>query len=310
VIIVAAISPSLDLTYVVPALRLGEIQRTSEVVRCAGGKPLNTARVANTLGSSVGVVAILGGATGAELARTIAAAGIEIVTVDTPAETRTCVSIAATDTSALTEVYQNAAPVPEPVWARFVETTASVLDQRAGWLVVSGGAPPGVDGESVAELVDLAQRSGFRVAVDTYGPALAAVLRLRPDLVKVNRAEAAELLGAPAGADLLEMARDLQARTGRLVVLTDGVHGSVLVDPEHRLRAEPMDEVGRYPAGSGDSVLAGLVWGLEGSDDVELALRTGVAAGVANALLPGPGSLRFADVRRLRRRVSLTAAGA
>lgn len=307
-IIVAGVSPSLDLTYLVPELRLGEIQRTSEVVRCAGGKPFNMARVANTLGSGVCVVAILGGATGAELAGAVTAAGIELVVINTPEATRTCVSIAAADTGTLTEVYQNAAPVPEPVWSAFVAELASVLDQRSGWLVITGGSPAGLEGSALAELVDLGQRSGFRVAVDTYGPALRAAVAARPDLVKVNRVEAAELLSAAPDAGLLEMATELQTRTGRLVVLTDGVHGAALADARHRVRAEPMPSVGHYPVGSGDAFLAGLVVGLSSSDNLELTLRTAVACGVANALQPGPGNLQFSDVRRLRGQIEVTSA--
>lgn len=309
-ITVAGISPSLDLTYVLPSLRLGEIQRTSHVVRCAGGKPLNLARAAATLGSTVRVVAILGGPTGAGLARSITTAGIGIDTVDTPAETRTCVSIAASDTGTLTEVYQDAPEVSPEVWARFVAQTASVLDQGSGWLAISGGTPPGVDGSGLAELVDLAQRAGFQVAVDTYGPALTAVVGLRPDLVKINRAEAAGLLGSPADADLLTMAGELHDRTGRLVVLTDGVHGAVLVDGSRRLRSEPLDAVGAFPVGSGDSFLAGLLTVLEDDGDLARALRTGVAAGVANALEPGPANFVYSEFKRLRSEVRLSGAGA
>lgn len=306
----AGFSPSVDLTYLVATLRPGEIQRTSEVLRCAGGKPLNMARAASTLGSRVCVVAILGGATGAELAAAITGAGIELITVDTTEATRTCVSIAAADTGSLTEVYQNAAAIPDPVWSRFVGEIAAVLDDRSGWLVISGGSPPGLPGSALAELVDLAQRSGFRTAVDTYGPGLAAVVAARPDLVKVNRAEAAELLGAAPDANLAAMAAELQNRTGRLVVLTDGVHGAVVADGRQPLRAEPLPDVGPYPVGSGDAFLAGLVGSLADSDDLELALRTAVACGVANALQPGPGNLLVSDVRRLRGQVRLTAAGA
>lgn len=307
---VAGVSPSLDLTYVVPSLRLGEIQRTSHVVRCAGGKSLNLARAASTLGASVCVVAILGGLTGAELAASVTAAGIELVPVGTPYETRCCVSIAATDTGKLTEVYQNAAPVPEAVWAGFLQELASVLDQRSGWLVISGGTPPGLDGAALAGVLDLAQRAGFRVAVDTYGPALAASVKLRPDVVKVNRVEAAALLEAPPDANLLEMARELQNRSTHLVVLTDGVQGSVLVDDAQLIRAEPLDSVGRFAVGSGDSFLAGLVTELDRGADHQTALRTAVAAGAANAMEPGPGNVTLSELRRLRGLVRLTAVGA
>ena len=85
-ITVAALAPSLDLTYVVDRLELGRIHRPIEVVRCAGGKPLNMARAAATLGADVEVVALLGGATGQILHDALTDAGIVTEPVSTSAE--------------------------------------------------------------------------------------------------------------------------------------------------------------------------------------------------------------------------------
>ena len=48
---------------------------------------------------------------------------------------------------------------------------------------------------------------------------------------------------------------------------------------------------GRYPVGSGDAFLAGLVTALDRGDDWEAALRLGLGAATANAELPGAGKL-------------------
>ncbi len=246
-ITVAGISPSLDLTYSVESLRLGQIQRSDDVVRCAGGKPLNMARAAATLGGAVSVVAILGGPTGDLLAHALAADGVEVLAVPTPYETRTCVSISSVETGELTEVYQNAAAIPASVWSAFGSTLRTALESRPGWLVVNGGAPSGLDAAAYADLVSVAHHRGVRVAVDTYGPGLAAAIEVRPDLVKVNRDEAAGLLGAGADADALELAAELQRRTGEAAVVTDGVRGVALVDERQRLRATLPGTAGTVP---------------------------------------------------------------
>lgn len=309
-IIVAGISPSFDLTYQVERLALGQISRSSAVVRCAGGKSLNLARAASTLGGSVRVVAILGGPTGDLLAEMLAHAGIEVTVVQTPHETRTCVSIAAAEAGQLTEVYENTAPVPGLVWQAFCERLTDALHNPAGWLVVSGGAPTGLDPGALADLVGAAQHRGWRVAVDTYGPALAATLAQRPELVKVNRAEAAGLLGSGPEADLAAMAAELQQQTGGVVVLTDGVRGVALADPGDRWLAELPGVTGRFAVGSGDTFLGGLLAELDSGSDYEAALRTAVAASVANACTAGPANFPYAEVARLRPLVRMRAAGA
>lgn len=305
-ITVAGISPSLDLTYLVDSLPLGEIQRSSSVISCAGGKPLNAARAAATLGADVAVVAILGGGTGELLSRALVSAGLTLTAVPTPTETRTCVSIAAADTGQLTEVYQNAAQVPDAVWTRFAHALGAQLSDRPGWLLVNGGAPLGLDPAALAGLVGLAHHRGVRVAVDTYGASLEQAIQVRPAVVKVNRAEASALLGADAEADLLEVATELQQRTGELVVLTDGRDGAVAVDEQQRLRVHLPDRVGRYPVGSGDSFLAGLVTALDRGEDLATALALASAAGVANALVPGPGVFSADDVAELIAQIVVT----
>lgn len=309
-ITVAGLSPSLDLTYLLPTLRLGEIQRTSQVVRCAGGKPLNMARAATTLGGAVTVVALLGGPTGEQVAQLLAETSLELVTVSTPYETRTCVSIASAETGDLTEVYQNAAPVPSPVWAAFATSLGAQLTQRPGWLVVNGAVPAGLDPAAIAGVITAAQRGGIRVAVDTHGPGLSAAVQARPDVVKINRIEASTLLNAAPTDDLMTMAAEIQLRTDGLVVLTDGRRAVAAVDGHRRLRADLPPASGHYPVGSGDSFLGGLVVELDRGAPTEQGLRTAVAAGVANTLVPGPGNLAPGTVARLARQVRLSAADA
>jgi fructose-1-phosphate kinase PfkB-like protein len=67
---------------------------------------------------------------------------------------------------------------------------------------------------------------------------------------------------------------------------------------------------GRFPVGSGDSFLGGLVAELDQQSDLRSALTTATAAGVANALIAGPANFRRSDVDRLRPLVRLPAAGA
>jgi 1-phosphofructokinase family hexose kinase len=310
VLVVAALTPSLDLTYLVESLRLGAIHRTADVVRCAGGKALNMARAATTVGADTEVVAVLGGATGDVLAAMLAEEGLPVTAVASPAETRTCVSIASREPSELTEVYQEAEAVPDDVWSAFCSALERVGAETSGWLSISGRAPVGmVDG--IAEIVRLGHRHGLQVAVDSHGPALPAAVAAQPDLIKVNRLEAAELLGVVEGtfpADdmaLAELARSIHRLTGRRVVLTDGAAGSVAVDATAALRVAAPETVGRFPVGSGDAFLGGLLTALDRGDDLAGALRLASACGAANAQVPGPGRLDVATVHRLQQRVRL-----
>ena len=290
-ITVAGLTPSVDLTYVVDHLELGRIHRPSQAVRRAGGKPLNFARAAAQLGADVSIVAVLGGWTGDWLAAELARAEIAVHRVSTPVLTRTCVSISADDAAELTEIYEYAEPIPADVWAAAREALISQLAERPGWLVISGGPPRGLPPTGLAELAELAHHAGCRVAVDTHGASLVPLLHSRPELVKINRAEAAQVLGVDPATDLTEMAHQVQSRTGSQVVLTDGTAGSLGLDQQGNAYVVTTPGLrGRFPVGSGDSYLAGLLTALDRGAALTEALRLAAAAGIANAQVPGPGS--------------------
>lgn len=304
-ITVAGYSPSLDVTYLVDALVEGRIHRPEAVVRCAGGKSLNMARAAATLGAETRLVGILGGHTGRFIAETLTASGVDVRVVDAPAETRTCVSIAAADSAELTEIYEHATEIPPDVWVSFVDELTNTLSNSSGWLSVSGAVPRGLPADAIARLVEIATGLGVRTAVDTHSFALPAAVEAGPELVKVNRAEAAELLVRPVEDDLVAMGRAIADRTGGLVVLTDGRDGSIAVRGADALRIHAPEVVGRYPVGSGDSYLGGLVHSLDTGADLPQALRTATACGIANALVPGAGRFTAESVAEILPRVEI-----
>ena len=298
-ITVAGMSPSLDLTYVVDDLQLGQIHRPSAMVRCAGGKSLNLARAARTVGADVHLVGIFAGTTGRWLADQLTAAGIAVSLIEASGETRTCVSIGSRRTGELTELYPYAETVPAPVWHRFTTRLSEQVVTRPGWLAISGLTPAGAPPHGLAEMIRRARDGGARVAIDTHGSALGPALTARPELTKINRVEAAELLGVAEDTGLESMAERIADRTGGAVVLTDGADGALGLDRTGAWRVPAYPTRGRYPVGSGDSFLGGLVAALDRDDDLAGALQWAGACGTANALVPGAAVFGADDVARI-----------
>jgi 1-phosphofructokinase family hexose kinase len=302
VITVAALSPSLDVTYLVDHLGLGAIHRPTAVHQVAGGKSLNLARAANTLGADVAAVAVLGGPTGRTITSELINSGIAVRSVESPADTRICVSIAAADRNDLTELYPYAPQLPAEVWRAFRSQLAGMIIGRPGWLAINGSAPQGLPTSAYAELVIMAHQAGLQVAVDTHGPALESALQESPELVKINRYEAAELIGRDAeGADLAELAKIIGDRTGGQVIITDGRAGALgrSADGAVHLATLPDDLNGRYPVGSGDAFLGGWLAATDVGAGPATALRLATGCGAANALVPGPGNLDPATAREI-----------
>ena len=295
-------SPALDVTYLVDELVPGEIHRPSLVLKLAGGKGLNLARVATRLGCPATVVAPLGGHVGALVAELAAAEGIAVHAVPIAAETRSCVTVAAGDE--LTEFYETATELSghEPQW--FLAASRSATP--AGWTALAGSVGPGIPLSALVGVLGSRADAGERLAIDTHGAALAAIVRdLRPSLVKVNRREASELLELDA--DALHLAEKLRERTDGIVVVTDGAAGSAAASGEGGWRVPPPPR-GAYPVGSGDAFFAGLLASLVAGQQLPDALAQASAAGAANAAEPGAGLLSLELLREVLRHTRAVAA--
>lgn len=299
-------SPSIDITYVVDDYRLGEIHRPTCVARCAGGKALNMARAARRMGADVALTTVVGGSSGDWIVTELEAEGVRTSTATSATETRTCVSVASTATGTLTEVYEHAPRTEPEAWQELLERTAALLADRPGWLSTSGSMPRNLPEDTMAGVVRTGHRHGAAVAVDSAGPALHAALTERPELVKVNRGEAAAELGVDPSGDLGAMARQLAERSGGHVVLTDGADGALGWDGQTLVRASLPGVHGGFPVGSGDSFLGGLLTCLDRGDALAEALRWATACGTANALVPGAGRFDAATVAELAEQVQLS----
>ena len=299
-IVVAALSPALDTTYVVDDLVLGRPHRPSLVRRVAGGKALNMARAASALGAEVRAVPVLGGRVGDLVAELLRADGVVAVPVPDDAETRVCVSVASTATGDLTEVYEHAVPVSEAVVDAVLRELDAALVPGA-WLSASGSMPPGGRGDLLTRLVDLARASSARLALDTHGEPLRGLLDAGTgvDLLKVNREEACAALDQPADAELATLVDGLRARTHGTVVVTDGAAGCLGADDHGRWRVALPTTAGTHPVGSGDSFLGALVAALDEGRPLEQALAAATGAGAANAEVPGAAVLDPARARQV-----------
>ena len=309
-IVCAAANPSVDRLFEVERLLLGEIHRPVAFVQLPGGKGLNAARAVACLGESVRAVALVGGHAGRWVADGLAAEGIDASLAWCEGETRSSLTVLDAADGGLTEFYERGEPILAAEWDGFEQAVAEML-LGAAWLTLSGSLPPGAPDDGYARLIVRARSAGAQVALDSRGTALAHGLAAAPDVVKVNVAEAEETLGTSLGglegalAAAVELSR-LCPEPPRLVVVTRGADGLVALDQQGRGWSGRSAGGGRYPVGSGDAFLAGLVTGMERDEDWPGPLALALAAGAANAELPGPGRLDAARARVLATTAELT----
>jgi 1-phosphofructokinase family hexose kinase len=308
-IVFVAANPSIDRLYDVDHLTVGGIHRPEALVAVPGGKGLNAARAAARLGGRVTALGILAGRSGDWIAEMLATRGVDARWVRSGGETRTCVSILDRSSGRMTEIYERGEPVDRDAWEALESLVADELGRGdVGALALSGSLPPGAPPDGFGRLAGLARMAdapsrAIAVLADTYGSALAAVLAERPAIVKINAEEAGDATGiAVTDAPSAEAAAAILGRRGAAgVVITLGPGGAVVVTATGSHRLTPPGIRGAYPVGSGDAFLGGLAVGIARGDDTIDAARLGLAAGAANALIPGAGELDPLEVDRIFR---------
>lgn len=283
------LAPAWDVTYGLDALTPGGIHRPAWKLALPGGKSLNVARALRMLQAPVHVIAPLGGAIGDAMHAALAEAGIPVEVHRTEAATRMCVSAVSDADDLITEFYEQAPPIDDIAWDGLRSAIGGI---RSGWLAVSGAVPAGRIDALAAALARAAEH-GVRLAVDVHGDALRAVLdAAAPEVVKVNRSEAAEVVGE---GDVVELADRLRRRGAAIAVVTDGAAGSVAADDTGAWRAEPFT-AGRYTVGAGDSFFAGLLSELDAGALLPDALAYAASVAAANTMRPGAAVFDAADI--------------
>jgi 1-phosphofructokinase family hexose kinase len=309
-IVCVAGNPSVDKLFEVDRLAHGDIHRPKQFIQLAGGKGLHVAQVATALGSTAIATSILAGHAGRWIADELAAEGVSARFAWAAGETRSSLSVADRETGRLTEFYESGTPVTPDEW-RQLEQSVSDLVENASWLALAGSLPPGAPDDGYARLISAAHRTGAATAVDSRGDPLAHSLAAQPTLVKINAHEAGQLLDWAITSidDAHKAGRAIRGRTGdggHATVITLGEEGIVAIDPGGTARHARIRARGRYPVGSGDALLGGLLVGLDRDDPWPAAIALALGAAAANAESPGAGHLDPTRAHELAARAEIS----
>ena len=289
-ILTTTLNAALDVTYRVKRLDRHATHRVQEVAEAPGGKGLNVARVLAALGQEVTATGFLGGTNGAtvrtllrEERRHHSTLREELLPIaDATRRTLAVVDTASGDTTQFNEPGPHIRP---PEWQAFLGRFRELL-QRARAVALCGSLPRGLPVGSYATLIREARRAQVPVLLDTSGEPLQRGLAARPDLVKPNLQELADVTGST---DPLEAARGARRRGARAVVASLGAEGLMLVTADGARRVRPPRRFGGNPTGAGDSAVAGLLLGMVRGWSWSRTLTEAAALAAATVRAPRAG---------------------
>ncbi|MER7486485.1 1-phosphofructokinase family hexose kinase [Streptomyces sp. NPDC126497] len=302
-ILTVTLNTALDITYRVPSLRPHAPHRVSEVTERPGGKGVNVARVLAALGHEVTVTGFSGGTTGRVLRDRLS--GVPHLTdalVPVSGPTRRTVAVVDERSGGTTLLNEPGPAIGPAEWSAFQGVYEDLL-ASASAVALCGSLPPGVPVGAYAGLLRTARAAGVPTLLDTSGAALRRGVAGRPDILKPNADELAELTGSH---EPLTATRDARRRGAGAVVASLGAEGLLAVTPEGRWRAAPPRRLRGNPTGAGDAAVAGLLSALVEHRPWPDRLARAAALAAATVLSPAAGEFDRAAYEELLTGVTVT----
>jgi fructose-1-phosphate kinase PfkB-like protein len=150
---------------------------------------------------------------------------------------------------------------------------------------LAGKLNPGADLNTYRDLAQFVRDRGANVAIDGSGPEFKAAMNVKPDLIKPNQFELAELVGRELKTihDVISAARELIETGIGQVLCSLGKDGAILVTHDEVIHCEPAKSEIGTPVGAGDILLAIYL----GGGAKPSALKEAIAWSAASVPLPG-----------------------
>ena len=278
-------NPAIDYVMHTPALRPGEVNRSTSEELYFGGKGINVSLVLAQLGVKSVALGFVAGFTGDAIEQGVQAAGVETDFVHLPEGiSRINVKLKSAQETEL----NGQGPAIDPASLQKLLQKLSAL-QEGDTLILAGSIPGSLPQDTYRNMAQQAGSRGVRVIVDAAGALLRDVLPHRPFLIKPNHIELGELFGTVLHSDeeIAAHAKRLQEMGARNVLVSMAGDGSLLLAEDGSLhRCGVCSGTVVNSVGAGDSMLAGFTAGLA-HGDYAYALRLGTAAGGATAFSGG-----------------------
>ena len=270
-----------DLVGRLPRIEIGEVNTVETLGIFPAGKGINVAKVLKDLGVKVAVGGFLGEDNVGDFETLFKKQGLEDKFHRVAGKTRINVKITETEADVTDLNFLGYQITPE-AWQQFTADSLAYC-QNFGIVAVCGSLPRGVSPELFADWLNQLHQAGVKVVLDSSNAALTAGLKAHPWFVKPNHRELEAWIGHPLNSldEIIAAAKKLKAEGIANVIISMGENGSLWLNDQAVIQAQPPKcENVVSTVGAGDSMVAGLIFGIEkGLSQAEtLAFASAVSA--------------------------------
>lgn len=276
-------NPSIDRTIGVSSLTLGGVNRGDLSAIDPGGKGVNVSRALSAFGAKTHAVLICGDLGSQWFGKKLNKLNIAHNIIKAEGITRSNITLQEAN-GVVTKINEPGFELTKEVLNELVQTLDG-LELRGSWVVLAGRLNPGADVNTYRDLAQFVRDRGAKVAIDGSGPEFRAALAVKPELIKPNQFELAELVGRPLRTihDVITAAREVIDGGVEQVLCSLGKDGAILVTADEVMHCEPEHAAIGTPVGAGDILLAIYL----GGGATPNALNDAISWSAASVPLPG-----------------------
>jgi 1-phosphofructokinase len=254
------LNPAIDQTVRVDNFRPNSLNRAQSISFDASGKGVNVASFLADYGHDIAVTGYLGQENVDIFEKFFASKGIDDYFVRIPGNTRINVKVADEINQQTTDINMPGQTPPQEAQYILLQTIEQ-LSNSYDWFVLAGSLPPHVPTTIYATLITQLKQQKKRIILDTSGEALREGIQAGPTIVKPNIEELQYLVkhSLQSEVEVQQAAHQLLTEDIKLVVVSMGRQGAMLIEQATTLIATPPAVTVKKTFGAGDAMVAGLV---------------------------------------------------
>ncbi|WP_294064148.1 1-phosphofructokinase [uncultured Fusobacterium sp.] len=278
------LNPAIDYYVVMKEFVEGNLNTAEEGYTLAGGKGINVSKVLKNFGKESVALGFVGGFTGSFIKDDMKACNIAERFIELEENTRINMKLKTEKTES--EIAGKSPKISKENIEKLLDEIKNI--KKDDILILSGSVPNTIDKGIYGEIIEKLPE-GTKVILDTRGEPFTKALDKGVFITKPNIDELSEFFQKRLEKieEIVEAGKKLRAMGSKNVIISMGKEGSILISEKGVYKGNAPKGKLISSVGAGDSMVAGITYGLIEGKELEEAYKFGIASGSATAFSEG-----------------------
>ncbi|MFR1676297.1 MAG: 1-phosphofructokinase [Fusobacterium sp.] len=278
------LNPAIDYYVVMKEFVEGSLNTAEEGYTLAGGKGINVSKVLKNFGKESVALGFVGGFTGSFIKDDMKACNIAERFIELEENTRINMKLKTEKTES--EIAGKSPKISKENIEKLLDEIRNI--KKDDILILSGSVPNTIDKGIYGEIIEKLPE-GTKVILDTRGEPFTNALAKGVFITKPNIDELSEFFQKKLETteEIVKAGKKLMAMGSKNVIISMGKEGSILISEKGVYKGNAPKGKLISSVGAGDSMVAGITYGLIEGKELEEAYKFGIASGSATAFSEG-----------------------